>query len=71
LSFPNGAFRGVAQFCKAADAFIAFKAFGNGITTGVSLFPSYSPPLYPSSYIFPSPLPISSVFSPVLLSCIL
>lgn len=38
LSFPNGAFRGVAQFCKAADAFIAFKAFGNGITTGVSLF---------------------------------
>ncbi|KAF9773004.1 hypothetical protein IL306_009243 [Fusarium sp. DS 682] len=33
LSFPNGAFRGVAQFCKAADAFIAFKAFGNGITT--------------------------------------
>ncbi|KAL7767406.1 hypothetical protein ACKLNR_001707 [Fusarium oxysporum f. sp. zingiberi] len=34
LSFPNGAFRGVAQFCKAADAFIAFKAFGNGITTG-------------------------------------
>ncbi|KAF4501524.1 Meiosis mei2 [Fusarium agapanthi] len=34
LSFPNGAFRGVAQFCKAADAFIAFKAFGNGINTG-------------------------------------
>ncbi|KAF5242999.1 hypothetical protein FANTH_8404 [Fusarium anthophilum] len=34
LSFPNGAFRGIAQFCKAADAFIAFKAFGNGITTG-------------------------------------
>ncbi|KAF5984853.1 meiosis mei2 [Fusarium coicis] len=34
LSFPNGAFRGVAQFCKAADAFIALKAFGNGITTG-------------------------------------
>ncbi|KAF5692446.1 mei2-like protein [Fusarium denticulatum] len=34
LSFPNGAFRGVAQFCKAADAFIAYKAFGNGITTG-------------------------------------
>ncbi|KAG5752473.1 hypothetical protein H9Q69_000481 [Fusarium xylarioides] len=34
LSFPNGAFRGVAQFCKAADAFIAFKAYGNGITTG-------------------------------------
>ncbi|KAF4954097.1 hypothetical protein FGADI_5524 [Fusarium gaditjirri] len=34
FSFPNGAFRGVAQFCKAADAFIAFKAFGNGITTG-------------------------------------
>ncbi|KAF5642903.1 meiosis mei2 [Fusarium tjaetaba] len=34
LSFPNGAFRGVAQFCKAADAFIAFKAFGNGISTG-------------------------------------
>ncbi|KAI1029797.1 hypothetical protein LB503_008298 [Fusarium chuoi] len=34
LSYPNGAFRGVAQFCKAADAFIAFKAFGNGITTG-------------------------------------
>ncbi|KAF5580967.1 meiosis mei2 [Fusarium pseudoanthophilum] len=33
LSFPNGAFRGVAQFCKAADAFIAFKAFGNGIST--------------------------------------
>ncbi|CVL01960.1 related to mei2 protein [Fusarium mangiferae] len=33
LSYPNGAFRGVAQFCKAADAFIAFKAFGNGITT--------------------------------------
>ncbi|KAF4336235.1 meiosis mei2 [Fusarium beomiforme] len=33
LSFPNGAFRGVVQFCKAADAFVAFKALGHGITT--------------------------------------
>ncbi|KAF4450601.1 hypothetical protein F53441_6262 [Fusarium austroafricanum] len=33
VSFPNGAFRGVVQFCKAADALTAYKALHPNITT--------------------------------------
>lgn len=37
VSLPDGSFRGVAQFCKAADALYAFQAFAS-FAISVSLF---------------------------------
>jgi hypothetical protein len=43
VSLPDGSFRCVAQYCKAADAHYAFQSF-NSFTISVSLFiPSLGP----------------------------